>query len=55
MLTVVADDFDMPNGLCFSPDEKLLYIADSSKRHHVRVFAVKPDHTLADGRLFATI
>jgi gluconolactonase len=54
-LTVVADDFDMPNGLCFSPDEKLLYIADSSKRHHVRVFTVKADHTLADGRLFATI
>src|SRR5204863_2639697 len=35
-LTAVADDFDMPNGLCFSPDEKWLYIADSGKPHHIR-------------------
>ena len=28
-LSVVADDFRRPNGLAFSPDEKLLYIADS--------------------------
>jgi len=54
-LTPVADDFDRPNGLCFSPDESLLYIADSSARHHVRVFRVTPDNTLAEGRLFATI
>lgn len=37
----VAKDFDMPNGLCFSPDEKKLYIADSGKPHHVRVFDVR--------------
>ncbi len=55
-LTALADDFDKPNGLCFSPDESLLYIADSSReRHHVRVFRVTPTNTLADGRLFATI
>ncbi len=29
--TIVARDFDMPNGLCFSPDEKKLYVADSGK------------------------
>ena len=55
-LTVLADDFDRPNGLCFSPDESLLYIADSSRElHHVRVFRVTPQNALADGRLFATI
>ncbi len=55
-LTVLADDFDKPNGLCFSPDESLIYIADSSlDRHHVRVFRVTPQNTLADGRLFATV
>jgi gluconolactonase len=27
--TVVADDIDAPNGLCFSPDEKILYIVES--------------------------
>ena len=29
-LTVVADDFDKPNGLAFSPDESMLYVADSA-------------------------
>ncbi len=51
-LTVVADDFDRPNGLTFSPDEKTLYIADSSSRLHIRAFDVKPDGTLANGRVF---
>jgi len=55
-LTPVAEDFERPNGLCFSPNEKLLYIADSSVvRHHIRVFDVLTDDTLANGRLFATI
>ncbi|MBA3428630.1 MAG: SMP-30/gluconolactonase/LRE family protein, partial [Actinobacteria bacterium] len=31
------DEFDMPNGLCFSPDESLLYINDTS-RAHIKVF-----------------
>src|SRR5882724_5099655 len=39
-MEIVATDFDMPNGLCFSPDEKRLYIADSGKPKHVRVFDV---------------
>jgi gluconolactonase len=50
-LTVVADDFDRPNGLAFSPDEHLLYINDTARRH-IRVFEVQPDGTLANGRLF---
>ncbi|MEE9285486.1 MAG: SMP-30/gluconolactonase/LRE family protein [Dehalococcoidia bacterium] len=54
-LTPVADGFAMPNGLCFSPDETLLYIADSSDRHHVRVFDVVDGQRLANGRLFAVI
>jgi len=51
----VAADFDMPNGLCFSPDEKLLYIADSGKPHHVRRFRVKADNTLEGGEVFTVI
>lgn len=45
-LSVVADDFDMPNGLAFSADETTLYIADSGrshgrdKPHHIRKFSV---------------
>jgi len=51
----VAQDFDMPNGLCFSPDESKLYIADSGKPHHVRVFDVQPDNTLQGGSVFCVI
>jgi gluconolactonase len=54
-LRPVADDFHRPNGLCFSPDERLLYIADSGDPHHIRVFDVQPGGTLANGRVFCTI
>ena len=36
----VAKDMDMPNGLCFSPDESKLYVADSGKPRHILVFEV---------------
>jgi gluconolactonase len=51
----VVDDFNMPNGLCFSPDEKFLYIADSGKPRHIRRFSVKADNTLDGGDVFVTI
>jgi gluconolactonase len=43
-------EFDQPNGLCFSPDESLLYVNDSA-RCHVKVFDVAADGSLANGRL----
>ena len=51
----VVDDMARPNGICFSPDEKYLYVANSGKAHHVRRFAVKADNTLAEGKVFVTI
>jgi len=51
-LTLLVDDFAAPNGLAFSPDESLLYI-DDTERMHVRVFDVKEDGTIANGRIFA--
>ena len=51
-LTLLIDDFDRPNGLCFSPDESILYI-DDTERLHVRAFDVQPDGTIANGRIFA--
>lgn len=54
-LAAVATDFDQPNGLAFSPDESKLYIADSGAPHHVRVFDVRADNTLANGRIFTVI
>ena len=53
--TIVVKDSDMPNGLCFSPDEKKLYVADSGKPHHIRVFDVAKDGTLSNGKVFAVI
>lgn len=53
-MNLLADDFEKPNGLAFSPDEKLLYI-DDTDRVHVRVFDVKPDGTITNGRLFADL
>jgi gluconolactonase len=45
--------FTQPNGLCFSPDEKRLYVNDTEQAN-VRVFDVKPDGTLGYGRVFAS-
>jgi gluconolactonase len=61
-LTLVADDFVKPNGLAFSPDERILYIADTSASHdpvngrrHIRACAVTADGTgLASSSVFAT-
>jgi gluconolactonase len=50
----VTSDFDKPNGLAFSPDEKHLYIVDSGKPKHMRRFAVGADGTLSGGEVFAT-
>ena len=52
-LHLVLDDMDTPNGLCFSPDESLLYINDSL-RMHIRVFEVAPDGSLSGGDVFFT-
>ncbi|MGF1476298.1 MAG: SMP-30/gluconolactonase/LRE family protein [Geminicoccaceae bacterium] len=61
-LTVVASDFDCPNGLCFSPDERKLYIADTGRFHdlertrHMRVFDVGDDgRSLTGGEVFYVV
>lgn len=51
-LTLLTDDLMMPNGLAFSPDESLLYIADSSERRVIRCFEVQSDGSLAGGEVF---
>lgn len=45
-LSLLIDDFIVPNGLAFSPDESVLYINDS-RRGHIRAFDVAPNGTLA--------
>ena len=57
--TVAVEDMVKPNGLCFSPDESRLYIADSGISHdpgapgHIRVFEVVDGHRLRGGEVFA--
>jgi gluconolactonase len=53
-LGAVADDFEVPNGLAFSPDERVLYV-DDSRRGHIRAFDVRSDGSLAGGRVFAEL
>ncbi|MGE5618282.1 MAG: SMP-30/gluconolactonase/LRE family protein [Sphingomonadaceae bacterium] len=50
-ISLLVEDFGIPNGLCFSPDETLMYINDT-ERYHIRVFDVQSDGTLANGRVF---
>jgi gluconolactonase len=49
-LVVAEDEFDEPNGICFSPDESVLYVNDSP-RAHVKAFDVAADGTLSGGRI----
>jgi gluconolactonase len=46
----VADDYTQPNGLCFSPDEKTLYVNDSGILH-IRRYSVNDDGSLSGGEV----
>ncbi|MEM8802118.1 MAG: SMP-30/gluconolactonase/LRE family protein [Pseudomonadota bacterium] len=58
-ITRVAEDYLKPNGLAFSPDESVLYIADTGMTHapdgpkHIRQHGVNEDCTLSDGDVLA--
>jgi gluconolactonase len=51
-LHLLANDFAQPNGLCFSHDEKTLFVNDT-ERQHIRAFDVLPDGTLRGSRVWA--
>jgi gluconolactonase len=55
-LTLLVDDFVLPNGLAFSPDERVLYINDT-RRGHIRAFDLLPSGALArhTDRVFADL
>jgi gluconolactonase len=61
-IRIVANDFDGPNGLAFSPDQTRLYVAETGNqteqtpRQYIRVFDVEPDGaTLSGGDIFYKI
>ncbi|MGE3539114.1 MAG: SMP-30/gluconolactonase/LRE family protein [Candidatus Tectimicrobiota bacterium] len=49
-LSLLVDDFALPNGLAFSPDESVLYIDDSAHKQ-IRALDVRPDGTLTNSRI----
>jgi gluconolactonase len=53
-LTLVADDFKQPNGLCFSRDERLLFVNDT-ELGHIRVFDVATNGTLSGGSVWSEV
>jgi gluconolactonase len=52
-LTMVADGFDKPNGLAFSPREDVLYVGDNGAPRRILAFDVVAGHRLAGGRVVA--
>jgi gluconolactonase len=60
-LAVVANDFDKPNGLAFSPDESKLYVVDTGASHaaegahHIREFDVTDGRSLTGGQIFVEV
>jgi gluconolactonase len=53
-LTAVLDSLDKPNGLAFSPDERVLYVGDNGAPHHLLAYDVEDGARLAGGRVLAT-
>ena len=53
-VTLMESDWNIPNGLCFSPGESILYINDSRERH-IRAFDVLEDGSITDSRIFAVL
>ena len=52
-VTLLCDTMTRPNGICFSPDEKRLYVAQSDPQAPIwKVFNVQADGTLDAGKTF---
>jgi len=55
-VTAVVTDMVRPNGLAFSPDEKILYVANSDPKQAVwMAFPVNEDGLLGAGKVFADV
>jgi gluconolactonase len=52
-ITKVTEALEKPNGLCFSPDYKKLYVADTGKPKNIQIFDVKDECSLGEGRIYA--
>jgi gluconolactonase len=53
---VITSGLVRPNGICFSPDETKLYVADSDTgRHRIQVYSVSSSNTVTGGTVFANV
>ena len=52
-VSAVIRDFEYPNGLGFSPDEKTLYVANTREKMHLAAYDVASDGSVTNGRVFA--
>jgi gluconolactonase len=52
-MEIVSAEFGQPNGLCFSPDYRKLYIADTGDARDIHVFDIANERRLTNGRLFS--
>ena len=53
-LQLLVNDFEKPNGLCFSPDEKYLYVNDTI-RQHIRKFSVDKSGKISGGEVLCDL
>ncbi|MBC8324720.1 MAG: SMP-30/gluconolactonase/LRE family protein [Verrucomicrobia subdivision 3 bacterium] len=51
-VTLLTDTIQFPNGIAFSPDESILYIAESGPQTRIHAFDVKNDGTVENRRIF---
>ena len=54
VVTLIADDFVQPNGLCLTPGEETLLVNDTD-RSHIRRFEVQPDGRVTGSDIFAVV
>ncbi|MDX7949724.1 SMP-30/gluconolactonase/LRE family protein [Lichenihabitans sp. Uapishka_5] len=60
-LSIVADDLVGPNGLCFSPDEAVLYVVETGRQfdpkatQYIRAYDVEAGSQLRNGRVFHSV
>ncbi len=54
-LRIVCDELDRPNGICFSPDESILYVADTGEPRNLCAFDVIDGDRLTNMRVFAVV
>ena len=55
VLGPIITDFDFPNGLALSPDERTLYVANSRPNMFIKAYDLRPTGSVSNGRVFADL